>query len=554
MSPTLVFLPGLVCDAAVWQEVRQELGADPVSIVAEYGLASSLSAMAGIALAQAPQGPLVLIGHSMGGRVALEILRQAPQRVQAVCLLNTGHLPLASGEAGERERASRLSLLELAKSEGMLAMAQQWAPPMVHPSRHGTALFTSILQMLERRSPAVFEAQITALLGRPDGADVLRTASCPVVVATGREDGWSPPAQHEAMVALTDRAELHLLPNCGHMSPMEQPQAVAGLVRRTLELARLQREAEAAARAAVPAVQRIAFIGFGEAGSCLGKELAQRGVKVSAYDILYTDPDARVALQARADAAGVQLCSSLVEALEQAELVISAVTAASAAEAAHQAAAHLRVGQYFLDINSVSPETKRQDERAVQGSGAKYVECAVMAPVPPSGLRVPMLLGGAAAAELAPRLEATGFRARAVATRVGVASAIKMCRSVFIKGLESITSEGLQVARRYGAEDEVLVSLAETFPNMGWTTHLPDYLVSRVSEHGRRRAEEMREVAQTLRDVGLEPIMSLASARQQDAWIDAMEAAGLTYDSSVPFSWRNLVDQLESARQGVSRS
>src|SRR5690606_29622478 len=126
-----------------------------------------------------------------------------------------------------------------------------------------------------------------------------------------------------------------------------------------------------------------------------------------------------------------------------------------------------------------------------------------------------------------------------VATRVGVASAIKMCRSVVIKGLEAITVESLRAARRYGAEDAVLASLAETFPSLGWTGDLPDYLVSRVAEHGRRRAEEMREVATTLRDVGVMPDMSEAAARVQDALVDAMRDAGLRYEPARAFSWRD---------------
>src|SRR5690606_3082560 len=139
-----------------------------------------------------------------------------------------------------------------------------------------------------------------------------------------------------------------------------------------------------------------------------------------------------------------------------------------------------------------------------------------------------------------------------VATRVGVASAIKMCRSVVIKGLEAITVESLRAARLHGAEDAVLASLAETFPSMGWTRQLPDYLISRVAEHGRRRAEEMREVAATLRDAGISPQMSVAAARTQDALIDAMGEAGLRYDESRAFSWRELADRLDAASKTLS--
>lgn len=293
--------------------------------------------------------------------------------------------------------------------------------------------------------------------------------------------------------------------------------------------------------------RRVALVGFGEAGGLLGQGLAAAGLEVAAYDILVDEPGARALLAARTEAAGVRLCDTLAEALREAQLVISAVTAAAAAQAALDAGRLLRPGQVFLDINSVSPETKRADQRAIEAGGADYVEAAVMAPVPPYGLKVPMLLGGRRAADLAPRLTALGMNARAVAENIGVASAIKMCRSVMIKGLEALATESLTAARRYGAEDAVLASLAETFPGMGWTEGQPDYLISRVAEHGRRRAEEMREVAATLRDAGVAPTMSEASAQVQDALVDAMQAAGIAYDRGRPFSWRELADGLAAA-------
>src|SRR5690606_32558328 len=222
---------------------------------------------------------------------------------------------------------------------------------------------------------------------------------------------------------------------------------------------------------------------------------------------------------------------------------ISAVTASSAAEAAVQAAAYLTAGQYFLDINSVSPTTKREDQAAIEKSGAYYVESAVMAPVPPYGLKVPMLLGGVHAESLSQSLNALGLRTRAVSADVGVASAIKMCRSVMIKGLEALTVECMTAARRYGAEREVLESLAETFPDMGWTDQLPHYLISRVAEHGRRRAAEMREVVETLQDVDVAPLMAQATAQSQDALVDAMQEAGLAYQTDRDFVWQELVDR-----------
>jgi 3-hydroxyisobutyrate dehydrogenase-like beta-hydroxyacid dehydrogenase len=240
----------------------------------------------------------------------------------------------------------------------------------------------------------------------------------------------------------------------------------------------------------------------------------------------------------------VRTADSLNAAVKDADLVISAVTAASSAEVAGQAREAMRAGQIFLDINSCSPGTKRSNSQAVESSGADYVEAAVMAPVPPQRLKVPMLLGGRRAAELAPVLGSLGMNATFISDEIGVASAVKMCRSVVIKGLEALAIESMLAARRFGAEKEVLASLQGTFPGMGWQDKLPDYLISRVAEHGRRRAAEMREVADTLEGVGVEATMALATAARQDALIDAMMSHRLSYPHGQPFSWRWLADAL----------
>ena len=291
-------------------------------------------------------------------------------------------------------------------------------------------------------------------------------------------------------------------------------------------------------------IQRIAIIGFGEAGSILGADLAAQGRDVVTYDILLDSPSTRAALQAKAGAAKTQVADTQAAAIEGASLVISAVTASAATAVAAQAAHSIRAGQIFLDINSVSPATKREEAALIEAAGADYVEAAVMAPVPPQRLKVPMLLGGARARELAQALQRLGMNTTAIADRIGVASAVKMCRSIMIKGIEALTVECLLAARRFGAEQEVLVSLDGTYPGMGWLETLPDYLVSRVAEHGRRRAAEMRQVARTLEDVKLEPMMAQATAARQDWLIEAMAAAGLVYPRHEPFSWRALADAL----------
>ena len=293
--------------------------------------------------------------------------------------------------------------------------------------------------------------------------------------------------------------------------------------------------------------RRIALVGFGEAGGILGHDLARQGIEVSFFDILLRSKKARPAMLAKAAASGTHVKETLRECVRDAELVISAVTASSAPSVAKEAAPLLKPNQILLDINSVSPETKRKEARHFEKSKGHFVEAAVMAPVPPQRIKVPMLLGGKSAAALAPRLQATGMNATAVSDQIGVASAIKMCRSVMIKGLEALAIESLFAARRYGAEDAVLASLDASYPSMGWKDKLPDYLISRVAEHGRRRAAEMREAAQAVGDVGIDPLLTERTAKRHDWLVDEITALGLPRDAGEfgdSFSWRALADAL----------
>lgn len=295
------------------------------------------------------------------------------------------------------------------------------------------------------------------------------------------------------------------------------------------------------------AFQKIGIIGFGEVGGIFGRDLVDRGIDVATFDILFDAPASRDAMLAKARACGVHACESEGDCLRDRELIISAVTASSAREVAEQAASMLAPGQFFLDINSVSPETKSRMADYFEPSRGEFVEAAVMAAVAPQRLKVPMLLGGRYAAEVAPRLAAIGMNGKAVSERIGIASATKMCRSVIIKGLEALAVESMLAARRYGAEDEVLASLAATFPGMGWDGNLPDYLISRVAEHGRRRAAEMREAAQAVTDVGLEPHMARAAAARQDWLADEIAAHGVKRVTGEKFSWRELADAIGEA-------
>lgn len=225
--PTLLLLPGLLCDHAVWTHQCAALADVADCLVPDYGLLDSITGMAEAVLAQAPAGPLAVAGHSMGGRVALEVQRLAPRRVQRLALLDTGADPRAAGAPGEQERAGRMALLALAQAQGMRVMGRQWARGMVHPAQLETPLFEEILDMIERKTPAIFEAQIHALLERPDARPVLAGIPGPLLLLCGRDDQWSPLARHEAMQQANPRARLVVIEDAGHMSTMERPAAVA---------------------------------------------------------------------------------------------------------------------------------------------------------------------------------------------------------------------------------------------------------------------------------------------------------------------------------------
>jgi pimeloyl-ACP methyl ester carboxylesterase len=223
----LLLLPGLLCDDAAWAPVVARLRGIADCRIAAYGDTDRLAAMAQRALAGAP-ARFAIAGHSMGARVAMEVYRLAPERVSGLALLDTGCQALPAGAAGEQERARRLALVDLARVEGMRAMGREWMRPMVHPARLAdAALVEAILAMVERRTPEQFAAQIRALLERRDLTELLRSVHVPTLIACGRDDAWSPVAQHEAMAALVPHSRLAIFDDCGHMAPMERPHAVA---------------------------------------------------------------------------------------------------------------------------------------------------------------------------------------------------------------------------------------------------------------------------------------------------------------------------------------
>ena len=274
-----------------------------------------------------------------------------------------------------------------------------------------------------------------------------------------------------------------------------------------------------------PRSWNIGLVGYGEVGRILAEDLRKQDVKVSAYDIKLRSDEAGGALRNHAAAHGVALTSSHADLAHQADFIVSAVTASQAVPVAQACAPAVRQGTWFLDFNSASPGAKRRAAELIDGQGGRYVEGAVMTSVPPKRLKVPLLLGGAGAEALEPLLVELGFDAKVASRELGVASAVKMCRSVMIKGLEAMVFEAFTTARAYGVEDAVLASLQETFPGIDWEKQ-GAYFFQRVIEHGRRRSEEVREVAQTVREIGLEPWSAQGTAERQ-AWVADLADEGL---------------------------
>jgi 3-hydroxyisobutyrate dehydrogenase-like beta-hydroxyacid dehydrogenase len=272
----------------------------------------------------------------------------------------------------------------------------------------------------------------------------------------------------------------------------------------------------------------IGFVGFGEAGFCLARGLRQAGAPpLIAYDINANHGAAGERIRRRADETGTRLANTPLALAESASVIVSVVTAASAIEAAASVAAHLTADHLYVDFNSVSPATKGRIAAVVAGGVGRFVEGAIMAPVPGLDHRVPMVLNGPWAPALAAALSPYGTRVDVMDRPVGAAAAVKMCRSIVIKGMEALLLECALAAGEYDAADRVYESLAQTYPGMDWRK-TAEYMIGRVLEHGERRAHEMEEVAATLRAAGIDPLMAEAAARRQDWEATARDAGRLT--------------------------
>lgn len=257
-----------------------------------------------------------------------------------------------------------------------------------------------------------------------------------------------------------------------------------------------------------------AIIGFGEAGSNIAKSLREVGVdRISTFDILLDDPDQRDAMRRKAAAVGVEACDSLNAAITGADLVLSTVVCKASLPVAQEAARHIRPDQFYVDFNSISPGLKRQVAEAIAASGARFVEASVMGGFPGVGHKVPMLLGGTGGKDFMALVEPLDFNVEFVQEDVGQASAIKMVRSIMMKGMEALFLECMGAANHYGIEQRILESFEKSSGGRSWT-ETANHTMPRTAVHASRRADEMAQVALTLQEIGQEPAMAQATEQR----------------------------------------
>ena len=288
----------------------------------------------------------------------------------------------------------------------------------------------------------------------------------------------------------------------------------------------------------------LGIIGYGEVGAifCRGLLTHTNIKEIWVWDLKFADPVAGAAAQAAAVSDGMRVAVDLQALCAASDLIISAVTASSAWNVAENAAKYARAHTRYLDLNSASPKTKQQAGSALEAVGVSYTEAGVMTSVPPYGIRVPMLLGGPGAEELAIILRTLCMNVRVVSLTLGVASAIKMSRSIMIKGLEALVVESYTTARFFGVEEHVLPTLKETFPQIDWDLQ-GAYFFNRVAQHGKRRAEELREAARTVSETGFDPLMATAIASKQD-WVAQQAQAGAFEGLDAKSPWQAYADRL----------
>ena len=271
---------------------------------------------------------------------------------------------------------------------------------------------------------------------------------------------------------------------------------------------------------------KLAFIGYGEVGKLFARQFREKGVAgMTAYDLLFDDPSRGAEKRTEAQQANVSAGASAADAARDADVVFSCVTADQAEPVARLARSYLRPGQFFVDVNSAAPETKRRAAAEVMAAGAHYIEAAVMAPVAPKGIATAILAGGPEAGRAAALLNPLGMDVAPVSSEYGRASATKLSRSIMIKGIEALIVDAARSARAWGVADDVFASLERTFPGTDFAA-LADNMAERVRTHGLRRAAEMREAADMLDDLGVNSSLAraVADAQERGAAVNADKA------------------------------
>ena len=276
---------------------------------------------------------------------------------------------------------------------------------------------------------------------------------------------------------------------------------------------------------------RIAFIGFGEAAQAMADGLSKEpGVEVWAYDIRLTDEAQAQDLKVRAVARNVKASADLGQAIAGADLVLSLVVGSAAVKVGEEAGRLLQPDQIFIDLNSIGPDAKKRVGEAIaRGGKGEFVEGAVMARVPPYRHKVPILIAGKSAERAASLMTGVGMDIEAVGTEIGQACAVKMIRSIIVKGVEALLIESLTAAEKAGVRERILDSISQTFPGLDWR-QTATYYIGRTQQHGARRVTEMKEAAATLESLGLEPVLSRAISATIGAAHAKFQASGLAFD------------------------
>jgi len=295
----------------------------------------------------------------------------------------------------------------------------------------------------------------------------------------------------------------------------------------------------------------IGLIGYGEVGKIFGNDLRARGVAwVGAWDTRFADAAQSADDRRHAQARGVIACDSSRHLCGKANLIISAVTAANSLEAAREAARWIGRGATYIDLNPASPAVKRQISMAIEDAGAHYIEAGLGSAVAPFGISVPMLIGGKQAQRLADRLRPIGFNVTPLSPRIGVIAATEMARGMITRGFEALLVESFTTARRYGVEDALLASLAESFPGTDWPRQAT-MVFGRAAIGGERRMADALHAAATVRSTGIEPLLSDAIAARQLA-VSHLANQGAFADLQ-DADWKDYADRIIARSPGPAR-